>query len=921
MADHVEKTWHSFQTERVLEELSTDSQSGLSSEEAKRRASVYGPNSVKREKTRSGLYIFLLQFKNALIVILLAATAVSAALGELVDAVVISLIVVLAAGIGFVQEYRAETVFEALRKRLGANTTVVRDGLPLSLPSEDLVPGDIVLLDPGMRVPADVRLIQVASAQVDESSLTGESVPVLKSVEPVSEETQVPERSDMAFAGTTVTYGRARGVVVATGGATEFGKIVKETTEVEETDTPLDRQISSLGRGFGLLALGVISLVAASEVVRETMSSSLTVSSFVDVFLFGVALAVAAVPEALPAIVTGTEAVGMRVLARNNALVRKINAVETLGSTQVICFDKTGTLTRGEMMVKEAYAADQAFVVEGVGYAPEGSIRPAGGGSDTLPPPLVDLGRVAFLCNDATLRETPEGRWEVVGDPTEGALLALAGKIGFDPAGGRERESEIPFSSERKLMTTVHRSGEGGYEICVKGAPESVLTRCAWIEGRLGRTGFEEAERRTVTAICEQMSRRGLRLIALASRGFDSGKSWEPSIESDLTFLGVVGMEDPLREDAVEAVERAKRAGMRPVMVTGDHPSTAIAIAEKSGIFATGDGVLTGAELEKMTDEEVAERVPKTSVYARISPRDKLKIVGAWRGKGKVVAMTGDGVNDAPALRSADIGVAMGISGTDVAKEAADVVLVDDNFASLVRAVELGRWVYDNIRKALTYLLQSNLVEVAVLAFISLALAPLVGLSEGAMPLLPVQILYVNLATDGLPALALGFSPMDRDLLLRPPRASGESLFTGDVWRLLVANLLVQAPILIAGFDAALPGGIDAARTRLFLMFVFMEVSLAISYRSLSKSLLTTAPHRWLVASAAWEAFLILTLVQIPQAREALGIIIPGAQDAVWVVAGVILTTCACEVTKAVNRRSERSSRSGPAASQVGHRQ
>ena len=764
-----------------------------------------------------------------------------------------------------------------------------------------------MLLESGTRVPADIRLIQVASMQVDESSLTGESVPAIKSVAPIPEDFPVEERANIAFAGTAVTYGRSVGVVIATGGMTEFGKIVKETLDVQEEETPLQRQVDSIGKNFGIMALVVISAVSFSEVLRGALSGNLNISELLGILLFGISLGVAAVPEALPAIVTATLAIGMRVLAKNNALVRKMSAIETLGSTEVICFDKTGTLTKGEMTVREVYADQTTFQVGGAGYAPDGTISLDGKRLETTPASLSELGLASLHCNDAVLQEDDKGKWQVIGDPTEGALIVLARKIALDSALLKpSRVAEIPFSSERKLMTTVHRLEGGRLMGYMKGAPDSVLFRCSARFAGSQAIKLNEADREGISRAYEELSGRGLRILALASKEFErEPKSWDADIEADFLFLGLVGMEDPLRDSAIETVQRARSAGMKPVMITGDHKTTALAVARQAGIFRPGDGVLTGKELQELSDLELADRVQRTTVYARISPLDKLKIVSAWRKTGRVVAMTGDGVNDAPALKRADIGVAMGISGTDVAKEAADIILTDDDFASMVRAVELGRWVYDNIKKSLAYLLQTNLVEIAVLGSIALVVGPLMGLPEGVLPLLPVQILYINLATDGLPALALGFSPIDSDLLRKPPRPRGETFFTSDVLSFVVSAILVQVPVLLLGFTTDLATGVDEARTRLFLMLVFMELAVAINCRSLSQSVLKARPHWSLLASVLWEAFLILVLLWIPETRDALHLLPPQPQDALWIVGGFLLAFGSGEALKRFRFRSD----------------
>ena len=894
------RPWHATPADEVLALLSTDAGGGLSAGEAERRMVRYGPNIIEHVRKTSALLTFLRQFGNALVIILLLAAFVSALLGEILDASVIALIVLLVALTGFVQEYRAERVFEALAERLSPTCAAVRDGKRVTVAAADIVPGDVVVLEAGTKVPADIRLTEAAALQADESSLTGESVPAIKQANPVPEDSDVAERASMVYSGTTVSYGRGRGVVVATGARTEFGRIVEETLEVREEETPLERQVSAIGKRFGVIAFGVIFVVAAVELTREAVSGSLSSLGFITILLFGIALGVAAVPEALPAVITATLAMGMRRLASDNVLVRKMSAVEALGSTEVICFDKTGTLTKGEMTVREIHAERMTFEVTGTGYSPEGSIMLGGRRLERLPASLSELGRSSLLCNDAVLQATPDGRWQVIGDPTEGALVVLARKMGLDPsAEALPRVAEIPFSSERKMMTTVHRSKEGGLVGYTKGAPESLIPRCTQKWAGNAVEEIRESDRDEISNASEEMSGRGMRVLALASKRFDPRrKDWGDGTEDGLLFLGLAGMEDPLREETIEAVKRARAAGMRPVMMTGDHRTTALHIAERAGIFEPGDEVLAGSELQAMSDSALAEKVQSVAVYARISPLDKLKIVSAWKRRGRVVAMTGDGVNDAPSLKRADIGVAMGISGTDVAKEAADIVLTDDNFASIVKAVELGRWVYDNIRKCLAYLLQANVVEIAVLGSIALLIAPLVGPQDSALPLLPVQILYINLATDGLPALALGFSPADSDLLQKPPRAVDEPVLTRELTLFLVSTILVQVPLLLLGFTNGLAYGVDAARTRLFLMLIFMELALAVNCRSLSLGLKEAKPHSWLLLSVAWETVLVVVLFQFPQAREALHVSLPAAGDVYWILGGVMLTFASSEMFK-----------------------
>jgi Ca2+-transporting ATPase len=885
--------WHSMAVEHVLKELDTDPHQGLSAAEALRRMERLGPNELRKEERASPFVLFLNQFKNTLIVILLVATVLSALVGEIVDAGIILAIVVFSTVLGFIQEYRAERALEALKKMLTPTITAIRGGVEQEVLSRDLVPGDVVLLGAGDRIPADGRLIEIHSIKCDEAPLTGESVPVEKRLESVPEDVPVGDRRNMVFTGTTVTYGRGKAAVTATGMKTEFGKIAEEVAAVEDKETPLERRTAEIGKWLGVIAVSICVLVVGISIARELMGGKVTMEFTLTMVMFAVALAVAAVPEALTAIVTGALAIGMHEMAKRNALVRKMPAVETLGCTTVICSDKTGTLTKGEMTVRRLYAAGRIVEVSGVGYAPEGRLNPAP--SDQATHWLL---RGGLLCSDAVLAET-EGRWGVKGDPTEGALVVLAVKAGLHQGETRlewERVEEFPFSSERMRMTTIHRTPEGKIVAFTKGAPETMLERSAsLLDGDLPRP-LSDADRRKILEINEEMARDALRVLAVAYKELPQMDGHgEESVEGKMTFLGLVGMMDPPREEAIEAVRVCRQVHIRPVMITGDHRLTAVAVARELDIYREGNLVLTGAELGKLSDEEFEGIVEKVTVYARVSPMDKLKIVRAWQKKGEIVAMTGDGVNDAPALKHADIGVAMGITGTEVAKEAADIVLSDDNFATIVKAIERGRWIYDNIKKYLTYLLRANITEVVVLGGVVMFMGP------EFLPLLPAAILYINLATDGLPALALGLAPPDPDIMQRPPRNPKESVFSRDVRALILTGVFLECPIFLWVFFQNF-ADLEVARTKVFFLFVIIELMLAINFRSLRLSLVQAPPHKWLLLAIGWELALIAGLIQLPAVRDAFGVTLPTIWDLAVIVGLGVAVMVGIEIVKAVIR-------------------
>jgi len=803
---------------------------GLSSEEAQKRLQEFGPNELKKEKRKSPFKLFLEQFTDILIIILLIATGLSFAVGEAYDAIVIIAIVVACAVLGFTQEYKAEKALEALKKMTAPTALVLRDGRELQLQTRDVVPGDILLLYTGDKVPADARLIEAMNMKTDEAPLTGESTPVNKDVKSLPEETVVSDRRNTVFTGTVVVYGRGKAVVTSTGMNTEFGKIAKMVQVTEEEETPLEKRMGHVGKWIGIFSIAVCAVVAIFGIYRGR--------EILDMVLWGISLAVAAVPEALPAVVTGALAVGMYRMARENSIVRRLPAVETLGCTSVICSDKTGTMTKGEMTVQRIYVNGMALKVRGVGYEPQGSFLFEDKKLDLAKEKeLYTLLKGATLCNDAKL-EKEEGKWVVKGDPTEGALVVAAAKADLwkeEIEKEEPRINEIPFSSERKRMTTIHEAYGKSKIAYMKGAPEIVLERCTkvYTNGKVRK--LTDETRRQILAVNEAMAVQALRNLGLAYRELpESLTSLSEEDEKGFVFLGIVGMIDPPREEVKEAIYTCRKAGIKVVMVTGDHKLTAMAVAKELNLIGENEDeagrVLTGAELDKFSKEEFEEIVENLVIYARVSPEHKVRIVKALREKGYICAMTGDGVNDAPALKRADIGIAMGITGTEVTKEASDMVLTDDNFATIVRAIREGREIYDNIKKYLTYLLRCNIMEILVL-FIAMMLS---RESDSAIALTTIQILWVNLTTDGLPAIALGVDPGDPDLMERNPRDPNESVFTRDVKVYLSAVPPLMTVLLLGGYFYTLETyGLVEARTQLFTALVLMELANAVNARSL----------------------------------------------------------------------------------------
>lgn len=818
-----QSAWHTLGEEEVLERLRTGRE-GLSDVEAERRLLEYGPNELEEAARLSPWRLFVKQFKQILIVILLVATAISALVGELVDAFLIFSIVVAAAVLGFVQEYRAERSLELLKKMAAPSAIVLREDREGVIPARELVPGDIVLVRTGDKVSADVRILEGFNLQTDEAPLTGESTPVAKKAMSLPAETPLAERVNLLFSGTTVTYGHAKGIVYATGMQTEFGRIAKLIQTAEKEPTPLEIRMKEVGNWLVKVLLVAVTVITILGLLRG--------HQLLEMFLWGVSLAVAAVPEALPAIVTGTLAIGVYRMAQRNVIVRRLPAVETLGATTVICTDKTGTLTKVEMTARRLYLNGPGVEVEGVGYEPRGALR------GELTPETVKqveaLSRVAALCNDARL-EARETGWQIIGDPTEGALLVLAAKVGLSQrelAKLYPRVGEVPFSSERKMMSTVHGTVDDGLLVCVKGAPEVVLSKCTEIQRGGQVTPLDGAEADRLLRENEQLASQGLRVLGFASRRLDQPPEEYTAerVETELMFLGLVGMIDPPRKEAIEAVALSRQAGVHVVMITGDHLLTAVAVARELGLVGREGQAMTGTELDTLSEADFEARVEGIRVYARVSPEHKLRIVQAWKKRGQVVAMTGDGVNDAPALKSADMGVAMGLTGTDVTKEVSDMVLADDNFVSIVAAMREGRSIFDNIRKYLVYLLSANIGELIIMG--------IAGLLGWPLPLLAKQLLFLNLVTDGPPALALGIDPPDPYVMTRPPRRRGESVFAPvRGWLVGIALLITVATLVPFYYGLNTYGwttgvGEAKARSMAFATLILFEIYFALSCRS-----------------------------------------------------------------------------------------
>ncbi len=870
--------FHSKRIEEALAELQSDAERGLSAGEVESRLRKFGHNELT-EKPRPGFLALLLdQFNNYLVIILIVAALIALALGEYVDSIAIMCIVVLNAVIGVIQESKAEQALAALKKMAAPSAQVMRGGHQLTVPGRELVPGDIVMLEAGNYVPADLRLVTAVNLKVEEASLTGESVPVEKSAAAVLEnEIPLGDRKNSAFMSTMVTYGRGKGLVTGTGMSTQIGLIAEMIQSYEEEDTPLQRKLQQLGKVLGTICIAICAVVLIYGLIRDTHLTDVFKIGFleypraeqkdiINLFMTAVSLAIAAVPEGLPAIVTICLALGMQQMIKRNALIRKLPAVETLGCATVICSDKTGTLTQNAMTVVQGWAGGKRLRITGEGYQPRGEFSAEGAPLD----PLADadaklLLQGAMLCNDAKLEEET-GSWRMVGDPTEGALVVAATKGGLRRAELERtmpRLQEIPFDSDRKRMTTIHRRDGADVIAFVKGAPDVLLDQCTHIQ-RAGQAVALTAERRS--EILERnldMARAALRVLGVAYRPLREvpAQPKPEDVERDLVFVGLLGMIDPARPEVTEAVKVAKGAGLKSVMVTGDHKETAEAIARDIGLLTPGGLVLAGPEIEKLSDEELAARADRLEVCCRVSPQHKTRIVDAMKARDHVVAMTGDGVNDAPALKRANIGVAMGITGTDVTKQTADMVLTDDNYASIVAAIEQGRIIYSNIRKFVYFLLACNAGEILIIFG-----AMLIGMP---IPLRPVHLLWLNLVSDGAPALALGMEKGDKDIMKHPPRPPREPVINRDMAIGIAVIAVVDAIAILMAFYLGLqryPGHLEAAQTIAFVTLCSSELIRAYTARSEYHSVFAIGvfSNKWMNWAVLASFLLVLAVVYVP---------------------------------------------------------
>jgi P-type Ca2+ transporter type 2C len=881
--------WHSLSKEQVFSELKS-TESGLSGSDVTSRLRKYGPNELQQAKKKSKFAIFLSQFKSILVILLIAAVIISLAIGETIDATVIAIIVVANAVLGFIQEYRAEKAMEALKKLSAPQAIVIRDGKEQKIHAKDLVPGDIIILSEGDRVPAAAKLLEAYSLQTDESALTGESTPVEKTVGTVTEKCAVADRNNMVFMNTVITRGRGKAVIVATGMDTEIGHVAKMIQTVEEKDTPLQKKLEAVGKSIGLAVIVIAVTIFGLGLWRG--------GELFDMLMTSIALAVAAVPEGLPAIVTITLALGLSRMAKAKALIRKLPAVETLGATTVICSDKTGTLTKNQMTVEKLYTNHKFISLTGTGYNPVGDFL---FGRKKIDPKknkaLSLLLTIGTLCNTAKLVKGK--KWTVFGDPTEGALIVSAYKSGLKKESLLSKYKhigEMPFDSVRKLMTVCYTSPTRKKMAYVKGAPEILLVKCTHIFKQGKVVKLTTKDRKQILAANKKMAESALRVLGMAYRVLPSklNKFESKTIEKQLVFVGLQGMIDPPREEVKTAIATCKKAGIRSIMITGDYEVTATAIATELGILGKKDEVLTGAELDKLNQKAFMSKLEKIAVYARVSPEHKVRILKAWQQSGAVVAMTGDGVNDAPALKNADIGVAMGISGTDVAKEASAMVLQDDNFATIVAAVEEGRGIYDNIKNFIRYLLSSNVGEVMVIFAASLLGLPL--------PLIAVQLLWMNLLTDGVPALALGIDPPERDIMGRPPRDPNESTIDKKMWAFIFLVGIVMMVGTVGLFAKFLTNGIEHARTMAFTTIVMFQMWNVFNSRThfsiFSKALWN---NKWLIAAVTSSILLQLAVVYIPFFHGIFGTTFLAAIDWVWILLSSLSIILVVEIYKFVN--------------------
>lgn len=865
------------------------SHTGLSDKEAQKKLLEHGPNILAEKEKVSLVKLLLSQFSDVMVLILLASTAISAFMGEITEAITIIAIVILNAVLGFIQEFRTEKTMDALKSLAAPAAKVLRNGKQVNIPAEHIVPGDVIMLEAGDRVAADATLLESVSLQADESLLTGESVPAEKLAASTGKTLGCGDKKCTVYMGTVITGGRARALVHATGMNTEMGGIADLIQNIEEDQTPLQKRLTSLGKLIVAGCLVICAIVAGTGILRGEDAFSMLLS--------GISLAVAAVPEGLPALVTISLALGVQRMLKRSALIRRLPAVETLGCAGVVCSDKTGTLTQNKMTVRSLYAGDRLIEVrdDKAGqpfFTGERSLEPLKDGVLRL---TLEIGA---LCNNASLiSEKPKGieslmktrlktaavKWEFAGDPTEGALLVASARAGLTPDVLESmyfRVDELPFDSDRKCMSVVCDNHNGETYVFTKGAPDVLLKKCSKIYGFGGITALTHEQKTKILRANDRMAGEALRVIAVAYKKLNSRVYRNDELETNLILTGLVGMLDPPREEAAEAVLKCRMAGIKPVMITGDHKLTAVAIAKELDIYRKGEKVLTGTELDNMDESKLEKLVDDVSVYARVSPKHKLMIVRALKKRGHVVAMTGDGVNDAPAVKEADIGVAMGLTGTDVTKEASSMVLLDDNFATIIAAIEEGRVIYNNIRKFIRYMLACNIGEV-----LTMFLGMLAGLP---IPLLPIQILWVNLVTDGLPAVALGFDPPEKDVMKRPPREPGEGIFSKGLAGIILFRGILIGLTTLAVYATMLyySGDVGVARTGAFVTLVLTQLIHVFECKSETKSIFQMALFNniYMVFAVLCSLIMILGVVYIPSLQNIFKTVPLGLND--WLVTG-----------------------------------
>ncbi len=899
MKGQIAKPWHNLTIRETFVYLASSSD-GLTSGEAQHRLEEYGFNELEDEDRISPWLLLLEQFKNILIIILLIAVVLSAFLGELTDAIVIFIIILFAAGLGFIQEYRAERAIQALKRMAAPLASVLRDEVETEVPSREVVPGDVIILRTGDRVPADARIVESFNLRTDEAALTGESMPAEKINGMVEGDVGAGDRLNILFAGTAAVYGRGRAVVVSTGQHTEFGKIATMLNEVKEEKTPLQVNLDRMGKWIAIAALVLCFILAAIGVLRGHAP--------LEMLIWGVSLAVAAVPEALPAVVTISLALGVNRMVKRHALIRKLPAVETLGCTTIICSDKTGTMTQDQMTLKKIYVSGKMIDITGSGYEPRGDFYRDEKVLDHVnDADLQKMIKAANLCSDTRLVNV-EGQWKIKGDPTEGAFVVAAIKAGIDIdqiCSLYPRVGEIPFSSETKRMTAVYKEPDGTIAYS-NGAAEVILNSCEYVYMSGREVKLDKHEREKLHKTIHGMAGDALRVLATAYKRLPDDFTVDESVNTNMVLLGLSGMIDPPRPEVRDSIQTCLDAGIKTVMITGDHKVTAVAIARELGILKEGLA-LTGSDLNGMSQAEFDAKVGDIEVYARVSPEHKLRVVEALAKKGHVVAMTGDGINDAPALKKADIGVAMGIKGTDVTKESADMILTDDNFASIVAAVEEGRAIFSNIKKYLVYLLSCNIGEILLMA-VAILFGPFIGIPAGVIPLIAIQILFVNLATDGLPALALAVDPHSQDIMKDKPRPRSQNIFTGPVINYMIVAGIWTCIAPLGMFIWALTSGktLVEAQCVCFVTLIIIQFFNAYCCRSLERSVfnLGVKSNRWLHAAVASQVVLLGLVVYLPALQGPFNTFPLNWQDCLFSVISAASIIIVAEIYKAAYRNS-----------------